>query len=176
MAALFLPDLIHQCRLARWEEEYCIMDTLEIPPAQRISYPLLLCAGQEIKVKICASDSVEASIGFESQRPDVEPPEPFNFNPEASCFVIDHEAKRTAYYLLTIVNNSAEPIDLTVEIAAGLRRRSWRTRFESVVRFLARAFQRCQRFSQVIARSDPREAPEQDLDDPRSSSGRATGA
>ena len=94
----------------------------------------------------------------------------------ATCLVIDHEAKRTAYYLLTIVNNSAEPIDLTVEIAAGLRRRSWRTRFESVVRFLARAFQRCQRFSQVIARSDPREEPEQDLDDPRSSSGRATGA
>ena len=101
MAALFLPDLIHQCRLARWEEEYCIMDTLEIPPAQKISYPLLLCAGQEIKVKIYASDSVEASIGFESRKPDIEAPEPFNFNPEASCFVIDHEAKRTAYYLLT---------------------------------------------------------------------------
>jgi hypothetical protein len=154
MAALFLPDLIHQCRLARWEEEHSIMDTLELPPAQKISYPLLLCAGQEIKFKICASEPVEASIGFESRALESDPPEPFNFNPEATCLVIDHEAKRTAYYLLAIVNNSAEPIDVTVEIAASLRERAWRTRFESVVRFLARALQRRQSFSQVIARPD----------------------
>jgi hypothetical protein len=155
MAALFLPDLIHQCRLARWEEEYCIMDTLEIPPAQKICYPLLLCAGQEIKVKICASAPVEASIGFESREPENEPPEPFNFNPEASCFVIDHEAKRTAYYLLAIVNNSAEPIDVTVEIAANLRERTLRPRLESVLRRVTEVLQRRKRFSQVIARSDP---------------------
>ena len=47
MAALFLPDLIHQCRLARWEEEYCIMNTLEIPPVQKVSYPLQLASCQD---------------------------------------------------------------------------------------------------------------------------------
>ena len=176
MAALFLPDLIHQCRLARWEEEYCIMDTLEIPPAQKISYPLLLCAGQEIKVKICATAPVEASIGFESREPDTEPPEPFNFNPEASCFVIDHEAKRTAYYLLAIVNNSAEPIDVTVEIAANLREPALRIRFESVVRFLTNAFHPRQRFFQVITRSNSMQSPRQESGDDPSGTGRATGA
>ena len=159
MAALFLPDLIHQCRLARWEEEHSIMDTLELPPAQKISYPLLLCAGQEVKVKICASAPVEASIGFESREPDIEPPEPFNFNPEASCFVIDHEAKRTAYYLLAVVNNSIEPIDVTVEIAVCLRARGLRTRSETFVRLLTKAFGPRQRFFRLIPRSDPRQSP-----------------
>lgn len=176
MAALFLPDLIHQCRLARWEEEHSIMDTLELPPAQKISYPLLLCAGQEVKVKICASAPVEASIGFESREPDIEPPEPFNFNPEASCFVIDHEAKRTAYYLLAIVNNSVEPIDVTVEISASPRERSLRTRFESVVRRLTSAFQRRRRFFQVMTRSDPMQSPKQESGDDPIGTGRATGA
>ena len=154
MAALFLPDLIHQCRLARWEEEHSIVETLELPPAQKISYPVLLCAGQEIKFKICSTEPVEASIGFESRAPEVEPPEPFNFNPEALCFVIDHEAKRTAYYLLSVVNNSTESISVTVEISAILRERGTRTRLESIVRFIARAFLRRHRFFQVIARSD----------------------
>ena len=130
MAAFSLPDLIHQCRLARWEEEYSIMDTLELPPGQRISYPLLLCAGQEVEFKICASQTVAASIGFEQRETDRDPPEPFIHNPEASCFVIDHELKRTANYLLAVENTSDAGISLTVEISAAKRLASWRTRFE----------------------------------------------
>lgn len=131
MAAFSLPDLIHQCRLARWEEEYSIMDTLELPPGQRISYPLLLCAGQELKFKICASHSVAAWIGFEAEPPSADPPEPFIQNPEASCFVIDHDVKRTAYYIVVIANPSKQSIDVVVEINAKLRGKRARTRFES---------------------------------------------
>ena len=50
MALRLLADFIRQCRLARWEEEYNVVDTLELPPAEKISYPLLLCAGQEVTI------------------------------------------------------------------------------------------------------------------------------
>lgn len=116
------------------------MDTLELPPGQRIAYPLLLCAGQEVKLKICASQTVSASIGFECREPDASPPDPFIHNPEASCFVIDHEVKRTAKYLLAIASNSDEPLDLVVEITADLRERFWRTRFEALVQRLPDVF------------------------------------
>ena len=152
------------------------MDTLEIPPAQKISYPLLLCAGQEIKFKICASAPVEASIGFESKEPDFEPPEPFIYDPEASCFVIDHEAKRTAYYLVAIGNVSAEPIDITVEVTASLRERGLRLRIESFVRLLTNLFWPRQRFSQAISRPDPTQSPGPEPDDDDSSAGRGTDA
>ncbi len=45
-------------------------------------------------------------------------------------------------YPLAVFNNSAESISLTVEISAILRERGPRTLLESVVRFIARAFQR----------------------------------
>lgn len=137
MAAFSLPDLIHQCRLARWEEEYSIMDTLELPPGQRISYPLLLCAGQELKFKICASRPLAASIGFEAREPLDDLPEPFIHNPEASCFVVDHEVRRTDFYLLAILNYSLVPAEVVVEIAATARERNWRTVLEKVVRLFA---------------------------------------
>ena len=109
------------------------MDTLELPPGQRISYPLLLCAGQELKFKICASRPLAASIGFEAREPLDNVPEPFIHNPEASCFVIDHDVKRTAYHLLSIVNTSAEPVDVAIEINAKLREPGARNRFEVAV-------------------------------------------
>ena len=84
MALRFLADFIRQCRLARWEEEYNVVDTLELPPAEKISYPLLLCAGQEVTIKIRASRSLAVSIGFESRRAELVPPEPFIYCLEAA--------------------------------------------------------------------------------------------
>ena len=177
MAAFSLPDLIHQCRLARWEEEYSIVDTLELPPGQRISYPLLLCAGQELKFKICASRPLAASIGFEAREPLDDLPEPFIHNPEASCFVIDHDVKRTAYHLLAIVNTSVEPVDVAIEINAKIRGRSPRTRLESAVRYLTNfVFQR-ERFFRVVSPRPPSlHASERGRDDDPTSTERAAGA
>jgi hypothetical protein len=164
MAAFSLPDLIHQCRLARWEEEYSIMDTLELPPGQRISYPLLLCAGQELKFKICASRPLAASIGFEAREPLDDLPEPFIHNPEASCFVIDHDVKRTAYHLLAIVNTSAEPVDVTIEINAKLREPTARTRFEVAVALFSYFLRKSEHLCRVLATS-PEEVPNAERDD-----------
>ena len=152
MPLRLLADFIRQCRLARWEEEYNVIDTLEIPPAEKISYPLLLCAGQEVTIKIRASQSLAVSIGFESRASELEPPEPFTYCPEAASFVIDHEAKRTAHYLLALTNPSSAGIDIAVEITATSRQRSPRTRFESVVRSLAKVGSRGETLFQVIAR------------------------
>ena len=175
MPLRFLADFIRQCRLARWEEEYNVVDTLELPPAEKISYPLLLCAGQEVTIKIRASQSLAVSIGFESRASELEPPEPFIYCPEAASFVIDHEAKRTAHYLLSLVNTSAAGIDIAVEITAPLRQRSSRTRFESVVRSLADGASRSGRFFQVIARAAPKLPPGREAEDDSTASGRATG-
>ena len=153
MAAFSLPDLIHQCRLARWEEEYSIVDTLELPPGQRISYPLLLCAGQELKFKICASRPLAASIGFEAREPLDDLPEPFIHNPEASCFVIDHDVKRTAYHLLAIVNTSAEPVDVAIEINASLREPCARTRFERATSLIYYFLRKSEHLCRVAAKS-----------------------
>ena len=149
MAAFSLPDLIHQCRLARWEEEYSVMDTLELQPDERITYPLLLCAGQELKFKICASSPLAASIGFEAREPLDELPEPFIHNPEASCFVVDHEVRRTDFYLLAILNCSEVPAEVVVGIAATTRERSWRTVLEELVRLFADRIRYCRAISTI---------------------------
>ena len=175
MALGLLADFIRQCRLARWEEEYNVVDTLELPPAEKVSYPLLLCAEQEVTIKIRASQSLAVSIGFESQASELEPPEPFIYCPEAASFVIDHEAKRTAYYLLALVNPSAAGIDIAVEITATLRQRSSRTRFESVVRSLADGASHSGRFFQVVARAAPKQ-PGREPGDDSTGAERTTGA
>ena len=176
MALRLLADFIRQCRLARWEEEYNVVDTLELPPAEKISYPLLLCAGQEVTIKIRASRSLAVSIGFESRRTELDPPEQFIYCPEAASFVIDHEAKRTAHYLLALTNPSAASIDIAVEITATLRRRSFRTRFESAVRSLATMGSRSGPLFRVVAREALRQPPGRDSGDGPAASERATGA
>lgn len=177
MAPRSLADFIRQCRLARWEVEYNVVDTLELPPAEKVSYPLLLCAGQEVTIKIRASQSLAVSIGFESRESELEPPEPFIYSPEAASFVIDHEAKRTACYLLAMVNTSAAAgIDIAVEITAALRQRSSRTRFESAVRSLADGAFHSERFFQVVARTAPKQPPDRESDDDPTDTRRATGA
>ena len=127
------------------------MDTLELHPSERIAYPLLLCAGQELKLKICASSPVEASIGFESCRADADPPAPFNFNPEVSCFVFDHDVKRTAYYRLVIANTLDQPIDAAIEISARLRGPSVRTRFEFFTALLSYFLRKSEPLCRVVA-------------------------
>ena len=177
MALRLLADFIRQCRLARWEEEYNVVDTLELPPAEKISYPLLLCAGQEVTIKIRASRSLAVSVGFESRGEELEPPEPFIYCPEAASVVIDHEAKRTAQYLLALTNPSSAGIDIAVEITATSRQRSPRTRFESVVRSLAKVGSRGETLFQVIARDALKQPPGRDSGDgPPAASERATGA
>ncbi len=134
MAPRLLADFIRQCRLARWEEAYESADPLEIPPEVQISIPLLLCKGQEVKFKVCATANVTCWFQMDTSDADTNPPPEIHLQNDVQCFAIDHEVRRTAHYKMVIRNASSEPVDLTIEISAERRPRSIQTLVEQATR------------------------------------------
>jgi hypothetical protein len=55
-------DLLAQCLLARWEEEYNAMETLPLEGWERLPYIRFLCAGQEVKLRVHATANVTVAI------------------------------------------------------------------------------------------------------------------
>ena len=127
MALRFLADFIRQCRLARWEEAYESADPLEIPPEVQISVPLLLCKGQDVKFKVCATANVTCWLQLDTSENDVDTAPEIHLQNDIECFAIDHEVRRTDHYKVVIRNTRSEPVDLTIEIAAEKRPRSFQT-------------------------------------------------
>ena len=142
MALRLLADFIRQCLLARWEAEYESADPLEIPPEVQISVPLLLCKGQEVKFKVCATANVTCWLQLDTSDADASPPPEIHLQNDIQCFAIDHEVRRTAHYKLVIRNASSKPVDLTIEIAAERRPRSIRTLVEQATRRIVGAIRR----------------------------------
>ena len=134
MALRLLADFIRQCRLARWEEAYESADPLEVPPEVQISIPLLLCKGQQVKFKVCATANVTCWLQLDTSENDADPVAEIHLQNEVDCFAIDHEVRRTAHYTVVIRNTGSEPVDLTVEIAAERRSRSIQTLLEQATR------------------------------------------
>lgn len=130
-----LADLIHQCRLARWEEEHCTVEAVELDPGESVSYVRLLCIGQLVKFKVCSSSPVAASIGLDNSLPLGPLPEPFEFNPELTCCVLERLCFRTDFYRLTVENHGTSRVSATVEILAEVRFPCARTRVEKVINF-----------------------------------------
>jgi len=130
-----LADLIHQCRLARWEEEHCTVEAVELEPGESVSYVRLLCIGQLVKFKVCSSEPVAASIGVDPSPSFGPPPEPFEYNPELTCCVLERLCFQTEYHRLKVENHGASRASATVEIHAEVRCPRARTRFEMVLNF-----------------------------------------
>ena len=132
MSIRHLADFLMQCRLARCEEEYDTVETLEIGPYDAISYARLICSGQTITFKVCATAGVTASIGFDAARSGVEILPMFRQN-DASRISMDFEANRSAWYTLRIANESSVAVDCRVEINAKKRCPSARRKLEAIV-------------------------------------------
>lgn len=96
MAVHQMADFIAQCRLARWEQDYDSADPLEIPPNTRISFPLLLCKGQQVKIKVCATGNVTCWLQLDTVDSEANPPPEIHLQHDVHCFAIDHEVQRTA--------------------------------------------------------------------------------
>lgn len=150
MAALSLSDLLRQCRLARWEEEHGTAETLEILPTKSVSYVRLFCAGQLVKFKICASGPISASIGFDHQLGSSQLADPFDFNPELTCCILERHCTRSEYYRLTVSNQNADAVLVTVRIHAEVRPPSLRTRVERAVNWAVEKFPRRLQRVQVL--------------------------
>ena len=107
MALRLLADFIRQCLLARWEAEYESADPLEIPPEVQISVPLLLCKGQEVKFKVCATANVTCWLQLDTSDADASPPPEIHLQNDIQCFAIDHEWK-----VHSAMNRGAESRDI----------------------------------------------------------------
>jgi hypothetical protein len=157
-----LADLIHQCRLARWEEEHCTVDAVQLLPFESLRFPRFFCAGQFVKFKVCASRAVGASITLREPTTDGSPNEPLDYNAEVSSLILEHLCQRAGDYDLTIHNESDEPVDVAVEIHAATRSPSVRTRLEGLVNGGARLFKSRKVWVRVIPFAVQRQPPDKE--------------
>lgn len=153
-----LADLIRQCRRARWEEEHCTVEAVELDPLESISYVRLLCIGQVVKFKVCSSGPVAASIGLDSPSSLAPVPEPFEYNPELTCCVLERLCLRTDYYRLAVENHGDSRVSATVEIHAEVRGPCARTRLEHGINFLVGLLRLRRRFAVVTSVESPPES------------------
>jgi hypothetical protein len=144
-----LADFIKRCRLTRCEEEYDTVETLELGPREQICYARLLCSGQAVRFRVCASANVTASIGLDGTGSDMEFL-PVLWQNDESGIAMDIEANRSAWYMLRIANKSSVPIDCTVEIHAAKRPDSARTKFEAAVNLILDLTSRHERLHYVV--------------------------
>jgi hypothetical protein len=158
-------DLLAQCRLVRWEEEYNTMETLALEGWERLPYIRFLCAGQEVKLRVHATANVTVAIsdahayhewvtrGFESDAL-----KSLVYERDVASVAIDYCVKDTGDYYLLILNESPNPVDITIEIVANRREPSARSRMEATVNRLA-GFARTKEPLHQVLRRIPKRPP-----------------
>ena len=156
-------DLLAQCRLARWEEEYNTMETLPLEGWERLPYIRFLCAGQEVKLRVHATANVTVAIshahayhewvtsGFETDALKT-----LVYERDVASVAIDYCVTETGDYYLVILNESPNPVDITIEIAANRREPSPRTRMEVTINRLAELARTKEPLHQVFRRISKR--------------------
>jgi len=169
-------NLLARCRLARWEEEYNTMETLPLEGWERLPYIRFLCAGQEAKLRVHATANVTVAIsyahayhewvtrGFESDALKT-----LVYERDVASVAIDYPVKVTGDYCLLILNESADPVDITVEIVANRREPSPRTRMESTFNRLAELAKRTEQLYRVVRqvpKRPPGSASDHDAEEP----------
>ena len=137
-------DLFAQCLLGRWEEEYNTMETLPLEGWERLPYIRFLCAGQEVRLRVHTTAKVTVAVsdarayhewvtsGFESDALKT-----LVYEGDVASVAIDYCVKETGDFYLLILNESSNPVDITIEIVANRREPSARTRTEVTVNRLA---------------------------------------
>ena len=156
-------DLFAQCLLGRWEEEYNTMETLPLEGWERLPYIRFLCAGQEMKLRVHATGNVTVAIsdaraydewatrGFESDALKT-----LVYEGDVASVAIDYCVKETGDFCLLILNESPNPVDITIEIVANRRGPSARSRMEATVNRLAGFARKKEPLHQVLRRNPKR--------------------
>lgn len=152
-------DLLAQCRLAHWEEEYNTMETLRLEGWERLPYVRFFCAGQEVKLRVHATANVTVAVsdaraydewatrGFEGDALKT-----LVYESDVASVAIDYCVKETGDYYLLILNESPNPVDITIEIVANRREASARSRMEATVNRLAEFARTKEPLHQVVRR------------------------
>src|SRR5258708_38991669 len=108
------------------------------------SYIRFLCAGQEVRLRVHPTAKVTVAIsdarayhewvtsGFESDALKT-----LVYEGDVASVAIDYCVKETGDFYLLILNESSNPVDITIEIVANRREPSARTRTEVTVNRLA---------------------------------------
>ena len=169
-------NLLARCRLARWEEEYNTMETLALEGWERLPYLRFLCAGQEVKLRVHATANVTVVIsdaraydewvtcGFESDALKT-----LIYERDVASVAIDYAVKVTGDYYLLILNESGDPVDITVEMVANRREPAPRTRMEATFNRLAELAKRKEQFYRVVRqvpKRPPGSASDRDAEEP----------
>lgn len=175
-------DLLAQCRLARWEEEYNTMETLALVGWERLPYVRFFCAGQEVKLRVHATANVTVAIshahayeewgnrGFENDALKT-----LVYERDVASVAIDYAVKVTGDYYLLILNEAPNAVDITVEIFANRREPSVRSRIEATVNRLAEYARTNEPLHQVLRRL-PKRPPRSAANDDAESSDRPAGS
>jgi hypothetical protein len=121
-----LADLIHQCRLARYEECDSTIETLQISAHDSFAFGRLVCAGQLVRFTVRADLPVSASIKLE----DNDDAPALRHAADATNLCIEYLGERTAEHVLIVENDNPVPISAAVEITMELRRQTLRTLIE----------------------------------------------
>lgn len=124
-----LADLIHQCRLARNEEDDATIDARQIPAHDSFAFGRLVCAGQLVRFTVRADLPVSASIKLD----DTDHTPAFRHSADSTNLSIEYLGERTADHVLIVENDNAVPVEVVVEIAMELRSRTPRTMVEDAV-------------------------------------------
>lgn len=165
-----LADLIHQCRLARCEEDDSTIETLQIPAHNSFAFGRLICAGQLVRFTVRADLPVSASIRLEGR--DDAPA--LRHSADSVNLSIEYIGERTAEHVLVVENDNPVPVDVVVEILMELRGRTLRTAIERAVNFAATQFKR-RALRYAVVRIEDRKSPGREGSAPSGSS-RVTGA
>jgi hypothetical protein len=124
-----LADLIHECRLARCEEDDSTIETLRIPAHDSFAFGRLVCAGQLVRFTVRADLPVSASI----KREDNDAAPALRHSADSATHSIEYFGERTAEHVLTVENDNPAPVEVIVEIGMELRGRTSRTTIERAV-------------------------------------------
>ena len=133
-----LADLIHQCRLARNEENDATIDARQIPVHDSFAFGRLLCAGQLVRFTVRADLPVSASIKLE----DSDDAPALRHSADSVNLSIEYLGERTAEHFLIVENDNPVPVELVVEIVMELRGRTPRTMIEDAVNAVCDALKR----------------------------------
>lgn len=133
-----LADLIHQCRLARCEEDDSTIETLQIPAYNSFAFGRLVCAGQLVRFTVRADLPVSASIKLE----DNDDASALRHSADSVNLSIEYLGERTAEHVLIVENDNAVPVEVVVEIVMELRGRTPRTMIEDAVNAMCDALKR----------------------------------
>lgn len=166
-----LADLIHQCRLARCEEDDSTIETLQIPAHDSFAFGRLVCAGQLVRFTVRADLPVSASIKLD----DTENAPALRHSADATNLSIEYFGERTADHVLIVENDNPFPVEAVVEIVAELRSRTLPTVIERAVNSTLNLFGRRSYRYRVVGLPEKR-SPSREEGSSSAGSSRATGA